>query len=102
MKSLGWWGKVKNNVTFYHELFLIPGQFQLFSYYEQKLYIYLYVAFDSFAGSFGVAILYRRKIDNHHIVFKQINLTDLTPSERDLAMNEVEVFSKLHHPNIIR
>ncbi|CAD6991971.1 unnamed protein product [Ceratitis capitata] len=52
-------------------------------------------------GSFGVAILYRRKIDNHHIVFKQINLTDLTPSERDLAMNEVEVFSKLHHPNII-
>ncbi|XP_036233280.2 serine/threonine-protein kinase Nek8 isoform X1 [Bactrocera oleae] len=52
-------------------------------------------------GSFGVAILYRRKFDNHHIVFKQINLADLTPSERDLAMNEVEVFSKLHHPNII-
>ncbi|XP_054725960.1 serine/threonine-protein kinase Nek8 [Anastrepha obliqua] len=52
-------------------------------------------------GSFGVAILYRRKVDNHHIVFKQINLADLTPSERDLAMNEVEVFSKLHHPNII-
>ncbi|XP_039948387.1 serine/threonine-protein kinase Nek8 isoform X3 [Bactrocera tryoni] len=52
-------------------------------------------------GSFGVAILYRRKFDNHHIVFKQINLAELTPSERDLAMNEVEVFSKLHHPNII-
>lgn len=49
-----------------------------------------------------MAILYRRKFDNHHIVFKQINLADLTPSERDLAMNEVEVFSKLHHPNIIR
>lgn len=53
-------------------------------------------------GSFGIAVLYRRKTDNHHIVFKQINLSDLTPSERDLAMNEVEVFSKLHHPNIIR
>lgn len=53
-------------------------------------------------GSFGIAVLYRRKADNHHIVFKQINLSDLTPSERDLAMNEVEVFSKLHHPNIIR
>ncbi|XP_067614729.1 serine/threonine-protein kinase Nek8-like [Eurosta solidaginis] len=52
-------------------------------------------------GSFGVAILYRRRVDNHHIVFKQINLADLTPSERDLAMNEVDVFSKLHHPNII-
>ncbi|XP_055923488.1 serine/threonine-protein kinase Nek8 [Eupeodes corollae] len=52
-------------------------------------------------GSFGIAILYRRKSDGHPIVFKQINLVDLTPSERDLAMNEVEVFSKLHHPNII-
>ncbi|XP_013107737.2 serine/threonine-protein kinase Nek8 [Stomoxys calcitrans] len=52
-------------------------------------------------GSFGIAVLYRRKSDNHHIVFKQINLSDLTPSERDLAMNEVDVFSKLHHPNII-
>ncbi|XP_037947349.1 serine/threonine-protein kinase Nek8 [Teleopsis dalmanni] len=52
-------------------------------------------------GSFGVAILYRRKSDGHNIVFKQINLSDLTSPERDLAMNEVEVFSKLHHPNII-
>jgi len=53
-------------------------------------------------GSFGIAILYRRKPDDHCIVFKQINLNDLTPAERDLAMNEVDVFSKLHHPNIIR
>lgn len=52
-------------------------------------------------GSFGIAVLYRRKTDNHYVVFKQINLSDLTTSERDLAMNEVEVFSKLHHPNII-
>lgn len=52
-------------------------------------------------GSFGIAILYRRKIDGHHIVFKQINLSELTPPGRDLAMNEVEVFSKLHHPNIV-
>lgn len=52
-------------------------------------------------GSFGIAILYRRKFDGHHIVFKQINLTELTPPGRDLAMNEVEVFSKLHHPNIV-
>lgn len=53
-------------------------------------------------GSFGIAVLYRHKSDNQYVVFKQINLNDLTPSERDLAMNEVEVFSKLHHPNIIR
>lgn len=52
-------------------------------------------------GSFGIAILYRRKVDGHHIVFKQINLSELSPPGRDLAMNEVEVFSKLHHPNIV-
>ncbi|EDW43552.1 serine/threonine-protein kinase Nek8 [Drosophila sechellia] len=52
-------------------------------------------------GSFGIAILYRRKSDGHQIVFKQINLSELTPPGRDLAMNEVEVFSKLHHPNIV-
>ncbi|KAH8375136.1 hypothetical protein KR200_006845 [Drosophila serrata] len=52
-------------------------------------------------GSFGIAILYRRKSDGHQIVFKQINLSELTPPGRDLAMNEVDVFSKLHHPNIV-
>ncbi|XP_032578049.1 serine/threonine-protein kinase Nek8-like [Drosophila sechellia] len=52
-------------------------------------------------GSFGIAILYRCKSDGHQIVFKQINLSELTPPGRDLAMNEVEVFSKLHHPNIV-
>ncbi|XP_029725485.2 serine/threonine-protein kinase Nek8 [Aedes albopictus] len=52
-------------------------------------------------GSFGVAVLYERQVDGQVVVMKQINLSDLTKSERDLAMNEVEVFSKLHHPNII-
>lgn len=52
-------------------------------------------------GSFGIAVLYERLGDGQLIVMKQINLSDLTKSERDLAMNEVEVFSKLHHPNII-
>uniref|UniRef100_A0A1A9X1P4 non-specific serine/threonine protein kinase n=1 Tax=Glossina brevipalpis TaxID=37001 RepID=A0A1A9X1P4_9MUSC len=52
-------------------------------------------------GSFGTAVLYKRKTDQCHVVFKQINLNDLSATERDLAMNEVEVFSKLHHPNII-
>ncbi|XP_058456918.1 serine/threonine-protein kinase Nek8 [Malaya genurostris] len=52
-------------------------------------------------GSFGLAILYERLLDRQLVVMKQINLSDLTKSERDLAMNEVEVFSKLHHPNII-
>lgn len=56
----------------------------------------------SLKGSFGVAILYKKKTDNTNVVLKQINLTDLSASEKELAMNEVEVFSKLHHPNIIR
>lgn len=53
-------------------------------------------------GSFGVAILYRRTDSDILVVLKQINLADLTDSERELAMNEVDVFSKLHHPNVIR
>lgn len=52
-------------------------------------------------GSFGVAILYRKLKDNSTIVLKQIHLSDLTKSEKEMAMNEVDVFSKLHHPNII-
>lgn len=32
---------------------------------------------------------------------KLINMNDLTLAEKELAMNEVKVFSTLHHPNII-
>lgn len=53
------------------------------------------------SGSFGVAVLYRRKNDQSLVVLKQINLSNLTNAEKELAMNEAEVFSKLHHPNII-
>ena len=52
-------------------------------------------------GSFGVACLYRRVNDDIQVVLKQINLMELTKTEKELAMNEVDVFSKLHHPNII-
>lgn len=52
-------------------------------------------------GSFGVAILYIRKSNQCYVVLKQIHLINLTKMEKELAMNEVEVFSKLHHPNII-
>lgn len=52
-------------------------------------------------GSFGVACLYKRINDDIQVVLKQINLMELTKSEKEMAMNEVEVFSKLHHPNII-
>ncbi|XP_053663581.1 serine/threonine-protein kinase Nek8 [Anopheles marshallii] len=52
-------------------------------------------------GSFGVAILYERQSDGQQVVMKQIALSNLAKPEREMAMNEVEVFSKLHHPNII-
>lgn len=52
-------------------------------------------------GSFGVACLYERQNDNIQVVLKQINLMELTKVEKEMAMNEVNVFSKLHHPNII-
>lgn len=52
-------------------------------------------------GSFGVAILYKNKRNHNVVVLKQIHLSELTMSEKELAMNEVAVFSKLHHPNII-
>uniref|UniRef100_A0A182PIQ4 non-specific serine/threonine protein kinase n=1 Tax=Anopheles epiroticus TaxID=199890 RepID=A0A182PIQ4_9DIPT len=52
-------------------------------------------------GSFGVAILYERQSDGQQVVMKQIALGNLAKPEREMAMNEVDVFSKLHHPNII-
>lgn len=52
-------------------------------------------------GSFGVACLYKRLNDDVLVVLKQINLLEMTKGEKEMAMNEVDVFSKLHHPNII-
>uniref|UniRef100_A0A182Y841 non-specific serine/threonine protein kinase n=1 Tax=Anopheles stephensi TaxID=30069 RepID=A0A182Y841_ANOST len=52
-------------------------------------------------GSFGTAILYERQSDGQQVVMKQIALSNLAKPEREMAMNEVDVFSKLHHPNII-
>lgn len=54
------------------------------------------------SGSFGVAVLYEKQQTAELVVLKQINLTDLSSLERELALNEVEIFSKLHHPNIIK
>jgi NIMA (never in mitosis gene a)-related kinase 8 len=52
-------------------------------------------------GSFGVACLYQRMHDDIQVVLKQINLMELSKAEKEMAMNEVDVFSQLHHPNII-
>lgn len=52
-------------------------------------------------GSFGIASLYKRLNDEVFVVLKQINLAELSNSEKEMAMNEVDVFSRLKHPNVI-
>jgi NIMA (never in mitosis gene a)-related kinase 8 len=52
-------------------------------------------------GSFGVASLYKRTNDDVLVVLKQINLADVSNAEREMAMNEVAIFSRLAHPNVI-
>ncbi|CEF64911.1 NimA-like kinase [Strongyloides ratti] len=52
-------------------------------------------------GSFGKAILYKRKIDNTYVIIKEIVMHSLSLSERQSALNEVSLLSQLDHPNII-
>ncbi|XP_045610447.2 serine/threonine-protein kinase Nek8 isoform X2 [Procambarus clarkii] len=52
-------------------------------------------------GAFGSAILYRRKEDETMVVIKEINMLELSASERQMALNEVNVLAMLDHPNII-
>uniref|UniRef100_A0A9J2PF62 non-specific serine/threonine protein kinase n=1 Tax=Ascaris lumbricoides TaxID=6252 RepID=A0A9J2PF62_ASCLU len=51
--------------------------------------------------SFGMAVLYRRKDDDSLVILKEINMLELTTQERQLALNEVSLLSKLDHPHII-
>jgi NIMA (never in mitosis gene a)-related kinase len=53
-------------------------------------------------GAFGTAVLYRRVSDDTLVVIKEVNMIDLTASERQMALNEVQVLSSLDHSNIIR
>lgn len=52
-------------------------------------------------GAFGTAVLYRKTSDDSLVVIKEINMIELTASERLMALNEVQVLSVLDHPNII-
>jgi serine/threonine protein kinase len=53
-------------------------------------------------GSFGCAILCRRKRDNHQCVIKQIQTDGMDDSEHSAVTGEVRILSSLDHPNIIR
>ncbi|XP_065064010.1 uncharacterized protein LOC135690390 isoform X1 [Rhopilema esculentum] len=52
-------------------------------------------------GSYGAAVLYRKKDDDSLVILKEINIHDLNATERQMAKNEVKVLSMLSHPNII-
>ncbi|GBM25473.1 Serine/threonine-protein kinase Nek8 [Araneus ventricosus] len=52
-------------------------------------------------GAFGTAVLYRKKYDDSLVIVKEINMHDLTASERQLAINEISVLSLLNHENIV-
>ncbi|CUG91988.1 protein kinase, putative [Bodo saltans] len=53
-------------------------------------------------GSFGSAILIRRKSDGELLVVKEVNLTKMSSKEREEARNECKVLQSLRHPNIVR
>lgn len=55
-----------------------------------------------FVGAFGTAVLYNRLHDNQNVVIKEIFLSDMTESEKQLAFNEVNVLASLNHINIVR
>ena len=52
-------------------------------------------------GTFGAAVLYRRKEDNMFVVLKEISMIGLQEKEKGLVRTEVSILSMLEHPNII-
>ncbi|XP_044215159.1 serine/threonine-protein kinase Nek1-like [Thunnus albacares] len=53
-------------------------------------------------GGFGKAILVKSKEDGHQYVIKEIDISGMSPEERQRAQKEVEVLAKMSHPNIVQ
>eukprot|EP01006_Ploeotia_vitrea_P029095 TRINITY_DN61693_c0_g1_i1.p1 TRINITY_DN61693_c0_g1~~TRINITY_DN61693_c0_g1_i1.p1 ORF type:complete len:569 (+),score=99.11 TRINITY_DN61693_c0_g1_i1:68-1774(+) len=52
-------------------------------------------------GAFGQAVVVRRNADQQRAVCKEIKLASLSEKERDAALREAMLLSRLDHPNII-
>lgn len=52
-------------------------------------------------GAFGKAFLAKRKKDNIQSVIKEINLSKMSPKEKEASQKEVTLLSKMNHPNIV-
>jgi NIMA (never in mitosis gene a)-related kinase len=46
--------------------------------------------------------LYRKIKENKLVIIKDINMLELSASERTMALNEIRILALLDHPNIIR
>ncbi|XP_053185733.1 serine/threonine-protein kinase Nek1-like [Scomber japonicus] len=53
-------------------------------------------------GGFGTAILVKTKEDGHQYVIKEIFTSVMFTEDMQKAQKEVEVFSKMNHPNIVK
>lgn len=52
-------------------------------------------------GSFGKALLVKRKEDGKQCVVKQVSISKMSPKEKEESRKEVQLLSKLKHPNIV-
>ena len=53
-------------------------------------------------GSFGSAILVRRRSDQKQLVVKEVILSGLSKKEVDDARKEANFLAQLQHPNIVK
>ncbi|XP_078369290.1 serine/threonine-protein kinase Nek1-like isoform X1 [Oculina patagonica] len=52
-------------------------------------------------GSFGKALLVKKKTDGKQYVIKEISISKMSPKEREESRKEVKVLAQLKHPNIV-
>ena len=52
-------------------------------------------------GSFASVLKLKRKEDNQYYALKRVKILQMSPCDRDHALNEVRLLASFHHPNII-
>ena len=52
-------------------------------------------------GSFASVLKLKRKEDNQYYALKRVKILEMSPCDRDHALNEVRLLASFHHPNII-
>lgn len=53
-------------------------------------------------GAYGKAYLVECCQDKSKWVIKQVNMSDMSPEEKEVTAREVKILEKLDHPNIVR